>query len=389
MTFGLDYVSGPPIANMKANSPPVTFVCRYVGYFSGYDDTQISTQQGKVLTPGEAVALSQHGIALVSNYEWYKNRALEDAGAGAWDANAADKIHRACGGPADRPIYFSVDVDTSGEACLAYFKGVASVLGLHRTGAYGSFRVLKDLFDAGAITWGWQTYAWSGGAWEPRAHIQQYENGVSMAGHSVDHNRSIKDDFGGWFSGAAPVPHTVPQTKEEPMTPLTLNDVKQYFKANSDGSWTRLDSKTGVALLDSLNKPIVLSGAIKDDWCNHGTDAIPDIGLPTGNATQPDAKNHPEIFEQEFERCTRRLDPKHVMDSPNGAGPVYSTHIENLYSAQTKLEMALDQLAATQKQLATFQAEVAAGKLPIGASPESPYIAAVKAVKGIVDPLEV
>src|SRR5258708_1704277 len=192
MSFGLDYVSGPPIKNMKAVG--VSFVCRYLSEVNA--ETKV-----KLLTPNEAKALSQAGIALVSNYEWYANRALEGASAGAWDAGVASVQHAACGGPADRPIYFSVDIDTNGGAVLAYFKSVASILGLHRTGAYGSFRVLKELFDAGAITWGWQTYAWSGGAWEPRAHIQQYQNGVDMAGHSVDHNRSIKSDFGQWFSG--------------------------------------------------------------------------------------------------------------------------------------------------------------------------------------------
>ncbi len=376
MSFGLDYFSGPSVADLKAikvDGNPIVFVCRYTGYFSGYDITHPERSQGKVLTPGEAASLSKGGIALVSNWEWSANRALQGHDAGVWDAGTAAKIHHACGGPSDRPIYFSVDVDVAEQAVLDYFKGVASAIGLHRTGAYGSYRVLRDLFNAGAITYGWQTYAWSGGLWEPRAHIQQYENNMSLAGHSVDYNHSIKDDFGQWYFGQqTPI-------QEETMTPLILNDVKQYFKANTDGSWTRIDVKTGVPLLDSLNKPIVLKGAILSDWCAHGTDALPDIGLPEGNETQVDAKNHPEIVEQQFERCTRRYDPHHVKDSPRGAGVVYSVHIEGLYSAQTKLNMALDQLAATQKLLIAAQA----------ASPESAYVAAVKAVKGIVDPLAV
>ncbi len=174
------------------------------------------------------------------------------------------------------------------------------------------------------------------------------------------------------------------------MTPLTIHDVKQYFKANTDGSWTRIDSKTGTPLLDSLNKPIILKGAILSDWCAHGTDALPDFGLPEGNETQVDAKNHPEIVEQQFERCTRRYDPHHVKDSPRGAGVVYAVHIENLYSAQTKLDMALEQLAAMQKQLAAATAT----------SPESAYVAAVKEVdvhikaiaaviEAVIDPLAV
>jgi hypothetical protein len=207
MTFGLDYVSGPAIADMKAAG--VAFVCRYVGYFSGYNIDAIATPQGKVLTPGEAKAYSAAGIALVSNWEWYANRAIDGATAqdhfnnGAWDAQEAAKIHTACGGAPSRPIYFSIDMDVDGALVADYFRGVASTIGKARTGAYGSFRVLRYLFDNGLISWGWQTYAWSGGAWESRAHIQQYQNGVAMSGHSVDYNRSIKTDFGQWVQGGS------------------------------------------------------------------------------------------------------------------------------------------------------------------------------------------
>ncbi len=193
MAFGLDYVSGPPISDMKAAS--VTFVCRYIGY----TDPQLS--QIKILTPDEARTLIAADISPVSNWEWYANRALAGYTAGVWDAQEAQKRHIACGGPPDRPIYFSVDVDVTGNQVAAYFQSIASVIGLARTGAYGSYRVLKYLFDNNLIRWGWQTYAWSRGQWEPRAHIQQYANGMTLAGHSVDYDRSIKPDFGQWRIG--------------------------------------------------------------------------------------------------------------------------------------------------------------------------------------------
>ena len=92
--------------------------------------------------------------------------------------------------PGDRPIYFSVDFDATpqqGRAAIdAYFDGVASVLGRARTGAYGGYYVIKRLFDDGKITWGWQTYAWSGGQWDPRAQLRQTQNGVTVAGSSCD-----------------------------------------------------------------------------------------------------------------------------------------------------------------------------------------------------------
>lgn len=212
MSLGLDYTSGPPIAALKAariDGNPVTFVCRYVGYFSGYNLNEIATPQGKVLTPGEAKANSQAGIATVSNYEWYAARATESAASGAWDAHTANTIHLGCGGPASRPIYFSVDADVQGAQTANYFKGVANGIGLARTGAYGSKRVLQYLFDNNLISWGWQTYAWSGGLWEPRAHIQQYLNGQQLSGHLVDYDRSIKADFGQWIIGETTMP--IPQ----------------------------------------------------------------------------------------------------------------------------------------------------------------------------------
>lgn len=192
MAFGIDYVSGPTPAELKATG--VTFVCRYLSYVN-------SLTQVKIMTASETQALSQAGISIVSNYEWYANRALEGFASGVQDAQIAASQHAACGGPNTRPIYFSVDADVDGSSVAAYFKGVASVIGLSRTGAYGSYRVLEYLFNIGDIAWGWQTYAWSGGAWEPRAHIQQYQNGMTLAGHSVDYDRSIKSDFGQWRIG--------------------------------------------------------------------------------------------------------------------------------------------------------------------------------------------
>jgi hypothetical protein len=198
MSLGLDYVTGPPIAALKAAG--VTFVCRY------FSEVNALTQV-KLLTPAEAKMLSAAGIAIVSNFEWYGNRAAEGFASGVADAHIADAQHKACGGPADRPIYFSVDFNTAATSnIIDYFKGAESVLGIGRVGAYGGYECIKGLFDAGAIRWGWQTYAWSGGAWDVRAHIQQYENGVTLDGHDVDYNRSMHSDFGQWTQGGSMLP---------------------------------------------------------------------------------------------------------------------------------------------------------------------------------------
>jgi hypothetical protein len=190
--LGLDYVAGPDPATIKAHG--FAFVCRYLSEVNAL--TKV-----KLLTPAEAKGLSQIGISIVSNYEWYANRALEGFASGVADAQIAKAQHAECGGPPDKPIYFSVDCDTTGEQVAEYFKGVASVLSLSRTGAYGSYKVVKYLLDNDLISYAWQTYAWSSGQWDSRTDIQQYENGVSFAGHSVDYNRAMKEDFGAWQIG--------------------------------------------------------------------------------------------------------------------------------------------------------------------------------------------
>lgn len=202
--FGLDYTneSVQVVKNMSAG-----FVCRYTGYFSGYNINAISTQQGKCLYTAEAQQLLANGIDIVSNFEWYSLRpSIHDAGtsvaafaAGQWDARIAHAIHTGCGGPSTAPIYFSVDYQTDGTDTVDYFEGVASVLGLSRVGAYAGYDCIKFLFDKGLISYGWQTYAWSNGQWDSRAHIHQYSNGNKMSdGGQVDFNESVKPYFGGW-----------------------------------------------------------------------------------------------------------------------------------------------------------------------------------------------
>src|SRR6266568_5124398 len=305
-SFGLDYVTGPPIADMKAAG--VSFVCRYTGYFSGYDDTHIATPQGKCLTPGEAKALSAAGISIVSNWEWDGLTPLTGYDAGVWEAQEANKIHLACGGPASRPIYFSVDTDASGEQVAPYFQGVAKAIGLPRTGAYGSYRLLKYLFDNNLITWGWQTYAWSGilvngqwvTQWEPRAHIQQYQNGVSMSGHSVDYNRSIKSDYGQWRIGGQQI-----------MIDITTPGVSRYYTQTAPGVWLSTHTKT----VDG--KPIYLHGAILDAYCRFGNSflcGITWLGLVLSNEIPLPGSTHGAV-KVYCENGVLFYDPAHEFDT--------------------------------------------------------------------------
>jgi hypothetical protein len=200
---GGDYAWGrPSIAAMKAAG--WTFVSRYLSYESA------ASGSGKNLSAAEARTLLAGGIDVVSNWEWWGDWAHDYSGGyarGAQHARDANTQHLNCGGPPGRPIYFSTDFDPT-DAQLPtiadYYRGAASVLGLARVGAYGGYRTIKYLFDHGVIRYGWQTYAWSGGRWDPRAQVRQVRNGVLVGGVDCDLDTALVDDFGQWGGASAP-----------------------------------------------------------------------------------------------------------------------------------------------------------------------------------------
>lgn len=168
-----------------------SFVNRYLSW----DDS------GKNLTRAEADALQEAGIEIVCNWEYYARDALGGYTAGVQNAVEARRQAREVGMPDGRPIYFSVDFDSTEQdqfAIDAYFDGVISIMGADRVGAYGGYYPVKRLFDGGRIKWGWQTFSWSGGQWDPRLHLRQVRNGVKIDGMPTDINRAMRADFGQW-----------------------------------------------------------------------------------------------------------------------------------------------------------------------------------------------
>lgn len=260
------------------NAAGYHFVCRYLSY-----DTS-----GKNLTAAEAQALTAGGESIVSNWEYAQGAALNGRAQGVKDATEAARQHAADGGPADRPIYFSVDVNVqdyapelpndpvNGRAKLGaiadYFDGVISVLGLPRTGAYGGYWLIKRLFDANLITWGWQTYAWSGSPtlWDSRAQLRQIHNGVLVGGADVDQDEAETVDFGQWtVSGGsvtvpvsnptpAPAPHPAQLVVDGQLGPKTTARWQQIMGTPVDGfiSQPPLRSSLVSAVQRTLNAKI-------------------------------------------------------------------------------------------------------------------------------------
>jgi len=201
VVFGVDYAYGTPDP-AKLKKAGVQFVCRYLS----------TPGNSKNLTRAEAAMLKAAGIKIVVVFEKTATRALSGRNAGADDARSALSQAVLAGMPHGSPIYFAVDFDASPAAQTqinAYLTGAGSVLGKSCVGVYGGYYVCKRALDAGVVNYAWQTYAWSGGQWDSRAHIRQFKNAQHLAGLSVDFDEAMKADFGQWRT-PGPIPKPAP-----------------------------------------------------------------------------------------------------------------------------------------------------------------------------------
>jgi hypothetical protein len=189
---GYDYAFNHPSETWLAAN--ADFVIRYL-----YPRSQYDAKDAKNLSKTEADRLIKLGLVIVSNYEWYAERAGEGYAAGLVDAQAADVQHRDCGGPPGAPIYFSVDFDPPDLGAVGnYFRGAIAGIGAPRVGAYGGYKTIKYLFDNNLIKWGWQTYAWSGGRYDERCHLSQDDLDVSVGGGTADLDHAHTVYYGQW-----------------------------------------------------------------------------------------------------------------------------------------------------------------------------------------------
>jgi hypothetical protein len=247
----VDYSSGRPGGKALA-AAGMSFAARY-----------LSHNAGKNLTRAEADDLAAHGVSCVVVWETMAQRAGAGRAAGMADAKEAAAQATARGMPSGRPIYFAVDYDATPSAVVAYFQGVASVLGLARTGVYGGYKVVDYLLDHKLATWAWQTVAWSGGRWDPRAVIRQYASTIRINGVSCDHDTAYAADYGQWMPGRTPTP-------EDPndMADITPVQMDQIAKKTADLLIT-------APYRDALTMPHAY-------WANK---ALDDSALPTGDKT--------------------------------------------------------------------------------------------------------
>jgi len=190
---GCDYSFARPTPS-SLTSMGYQFAARYLSGDPG---------SGKDITAAEATSLKGGGLDVVLVWESTGTDATNGYNQGVSDATAAASEATTVGEPGARPIYFAIDFEaTSSDSASinAYFQGVASVIGLSRTGVYGGYYIVNELFNAGLITFGWQTYAWSGGSWDSRAQLRQTQNGVDN--DELDADEGMVADFGQWGPNA-------------------------------------------------------------------------------------------------------------------------------------------------------------------------------------------
>lgn len=196
---GVDGVSVPTGAQLRAAGKH--FAGRYLSppYSTGPNP--------KDLTKAQAADLHKAGLGIVLFYESTGKSFLGGHAAGQHDAGVAHQRMRALGIPLSNrdgspvAVYFTIDEDPHGhEAVIVdYIRGAASIMGIAHTGVYGGLAAVTACSKTRACRFFCQAYAWSGGLWSLVRHLEQYQNGVHLDGHTVDLDRQVKPVAGLWL----------------------------------------------------------------------------------------------------------------------------------------------------------------------------------------------
>jgi hypothetical protein len=194
---GVDYAFPPRPDITALAAAGFKFACRYGG----------PGTEGKWVHADEAAQLAAAGVWIVANAEGSADGLGNGSNTGVSWAKSAETWFASLAMPPDRPIYLSADFDVTVDdwpAVADALRGAASVIGAARVGVYGGYNVMRWAARDGVAKWFWQTYAWSAGRWAPGNHIEQYRNGVQIAGADCDLNRAMQADYGQWMPGRLP-----------------------------------------------------------------------------------------------------------------------------------------------------------------------------------------
>ncbi|MGW0178486.1 DUF1906 domain-containing protein [Nocardia sp. NPDC003345] len=198
----LDYAGGIPSAAAIRDAGHIG-VIRYVS------DRRPGAEwmTGKPLGAGEVDALRAAGLSIVSCYQFGKGPTADWRGgleAGKRHAARGLELHRAAGGPENRPIYASIDDNPTpidfATMILPYLHGWQSVLGRENTGVYANAPTIELARLAGVGGWFWQ-HDWGtpAGFVHPAANLHQFEiDDRTVDGVGVDVNNILTAHYGAW-----------------------------------------------------------------------------------------------------------------------------------------------------------------------------------------------
>lgn len=286
MAEGVDYsFSVPSAAGLAAAGK--TFAGRYVGPGSG-----------KFLTPAERDALFAHGIDVFLLAEGNADSAAGGYTVGVQHAQMANNHARQLGAPDSTVIYFAVDYDVQPKEWVGpreYLRGACDVLGRDRVGVYGSYNVMAWAQRDAVAAWFFQTYAWSAGQWFTGNHVEQYLNGVNLAGGDVDLCRSMVSYFGQWPANGRDAAEIFPGFHQRG------DDMPKFFRVDQGG------------LIGVTNGPT---------WYHLSSDDAVDAALRIWGQTRADIL---AINEHDLVACGQQVLPPFAAGGPVGP-PVLVPH---------------------------------------------------------------
>ena len=252
----IDYsVLRPPMALLQAAD--VTAVGRYIGWDCEPGFSCIR----KNLTLAEKDDLLAAGIDIFLSFEYAADAALSGAIQGTRDGNlASQQLHQLGMASPGTAVYYAVDFNlqdfapslpntpSNARAKLGpvahYFDAIYATKPNHLVCGYGGYWAVKRLLDAGLISYGWQTLAWSGGNVDPRISLLQLIKQV-LGAADVDIpgvHAAKTEDFGQWPRPPVPPPPVPADITDGILVSRTMRWTGHRMKSADHGeTWTEVN----------------------------------------------------------------------------------------------------------------------------------------------------
>ncbi|HCG2961425.1 TPA: DUF1906 domain-containing protein [Corynebacterium striatum] len=210
----IDFAVGVPSPQAIKNAGHLGAI-RYVSQRRPGTETWMT---GKPVTLKETKANAALGLATASIYQFGRAETADwkqGAAGAAVHAPQAIAIHKAAGGPTNRPIYIAIDdnptraqYDQQIKPYLQAFSKLLSAAG-YQTGVYGNYNTIEWCVQDRIGSFYWMHDWGSGGKIHPRTTIHQLPGSAQRVvdGVTVDINHVYARDWGQWTPGqAAPAP---------------------------------------------------------------------------------------------------------------------------------------------------------------------------------------